>query len=69
MAIWLCGYVAKWLSAKNFKIFESQISIDNLFQDVPGFFLDFFEVFWYDKMKKYGVPGPQSSRNHEKSRF
>ena len=44
MARWLCGYVAKWPSAKFFEILESQISIDGIFQDVPRFILDCFEV-------------------------
>ena len=69
MAMWLCGYVAKWLSSNFFEKFESQISIDNIFQDVPRLFRDFLEVFWYNKMNKYGAPGLGKSRNHEKSRI
>ena len=37
------------------------------FQDVPIYFLIFFEVFWYNKNYKYGAPGLGKSRNHEKS--
>ena len=54
VAMWLCGYVAMWLSAKIFKFLESQISIDNIFPGCSQIFIDFFEVFWYNKMNKYG---------------
>ena len=46
MAIWLCGYVALWLCgygamglrSKQIENVDSQISKDNLFQDVSIFF-------------------------------
>ena len=69
MAMWLCGSVAKWLSAKIFKFLESQISIDNIFPGCSRIFLDFIEVFWYEKMKKYRAPGGGKSRNHGIWRF
>ena len=31
-----------------------------LFQEVPIYFLIFFEVFWYEKNYKYGVHGPRN---------
>ena len=56
MAMWLCGYVAMWISSKIFKLFESHISKDNMFQDVPIYFLIFLGVFLiYDKGHKYGA--------------
>ena len=32
------------------------------FQDVPIYFLIFFEVFWYKKSHKYGVHGPRNDQ-------
>ena len=69
MAMWLGGYVAMWMSSKCFEHFDSQISKDNIFPGCSQIFLDFFEVFWYDKMKKYGAPGVGKSRNHENQDF
>ena len=85
VAMWLCGYVDKFQNFEflNFKdarswvhtwsiIFEfvgSQVYKDNIFQDVPIYFLIFFEVFWYNKNHKYGVPGLGKSRNHENVKF
>ena len=60
VAMWLyglCGYVAMWISSKIFEFFGSRISKDNIFQDVPIYFLILFEVFWYNKSHKYGVHG------------
>ena len=45
-----------------FEIFECHISKDNIFQDVPIYFLIFFEVFWHKKSKKYGVYGPRNDQ-------
>ena len=61
--------MAKWLSAKNFESSESQISIDNIFQECSQIFLDFFEVSCGNKMIKYGPPGAEKSRNHGILRF
>ena len=33
------------------------------------FFLDSIEVFWFNKMKKYGLPGPKTSIIHEMLSF
>ena len=60
----------KWTHAcsKTFEILDSQISIDNIFQYDPRKFpdfLDLFEVFSFNKMKEYGVPGPPKPRNHQ----
>ena len=35
---------------------------------IPRLFLDFFGILWCNKMRKYGVPGPEKSRNHVKSK-
>ena len=43
---------------------ESRISIDNIFPGCSLIFLDLFEVIWYNEMKKYGAPGPKTSRNY-----
>ena len=59
--MWLCGYVAMWLSSKIsrskkiqkvqythglfFEFVGSQISKDNISQDVPIFFV-LIEAFW-----------------------
>ena len=61
--------MAKWLSAKKIEIFESQISIDNIFPGCSQNLLDLFEVFWHDNMKKYEAPQSEKSRDHEESRF
>ena len=43
--------------------FESHIFIDNISPGCARFFLDLFEVSWYNEMRKFGVPGFQKSRN------
>ena len=51
-----------------FVFFEFQISMEHLFPYFPRMFpdfLDFVQVFWYNKIKKYGAPRPKKSRNHE----
>ena len=56
-----------------FSIFLSfrfpQKCFPNFSRDVHWFFLDLIEVFWSNKMKKYGLPGPKKLRNDKKSRF
>ena len=41
-----------------------QISKNNMFPKCFHDFLICFEVFRYNKMNKYGAPGPRKSRNH-----
>ena len=38
-------------------------------RDVPWFFLDLIQVFWSNKMKKYGLPEPQTPMIHEMLSF
>ena len=49
----------------NVRFSDSYISEDNMFQDVPIYFLIFVEVCWYNKNHKYGAPAVGKSRNHE----
>ena len=82
VAMWLCGYVDKFQICKflNFKdsrrwlhtcsnifeFFECQIRKDNIFQDVPIYFLIFFEVFWYKQNHNYRVHGPEMTIKRSK---
>ena len=45
-----------------FENVDSQIWKNKKTQDVPIYFLIFFEVFWYKKGHKYGVRGPRNDR-------
>ena len=37
----------------------SQKMFSQFFQGCSLIFLDLIEVFWFNKMKKYGLPGPK----------
>ena len=66
----ISGNICVCLGYHVFFWFSSLIFTKIIFsQDVPIYFLIFFEVFWYNKSHKYGAPGLGKSRNHEKSRI
>ena len=51
------------------EIVEVPERTNNIFKDVPIYFLIFFEVFGHNKSHKYGASGLGKSRNHAKSRI
>ena len=53
----------KWVClSKLVEIFDFQTWENNIVQDVPIYFLIFFEVFLYKKSYKYGVHGPKNDQ-------
>ena len=53
-----------------FEHVDSHISVDNIFPYFPMMSPDRFLIFcWFNKMKKYGLPGPETSRNDGNLKF
>ena len=69
MAMWLCGYVAMWISSKICDFFECQICKDNISQDVPIYFLIFLRYFCIIKPINTGLQGLENQEIMKNQEF